>query len=193
MNNNILTNTTELAMLLTKQYISNGDFVIDATCGNGHDTYSLSELVGKEGHVLAIDIQKEALEYTKANTCITCSNITYINDNFTNIDLHANNLNINHKPKAIIFNLGYLPGGNKNITTNIEDSIVAIEKSLELIDLGGIVTIVLYSGHPQGKIEKETILNWSENLSSSKYHAVYISMTNQKKNPPEILMITKKK
>ncbi len=42
-----------------------GDFVIDATMGNGHDTAFLAELVGPSGEVFAFDIQKEALINTE--------------------------------------------------------------------------------------------------------------------------------
>ena len=34
-----------------------GDFVIDATMGNGHDTAFLAELVGPSGEVFAFDIK----------------------------------------------------------------------------------------------------------------------------------------
>ncbi len=37
-----------------------GDIVIDATMGNGHDTQFLAELVGENGHVYAFDIQESA-------------------------------------------------------------------------------------------------------------------------------------
>ena len=43
-----------------------GDFCIDATAGNGHDTVFLCSLVGETGRVLAFDIQPPAVENTNA-------------------------------------------------------------------------------------------------------------------------------
>ena len=44
---------------LLKEVVELGDFVIDATMGNGHDTAFLAELVGPSGEVFAFDIQKK--------------------------------------------------------------------------------------------------------------------------------------
>lgn len=41
-----------------RKVVRPGDYVIDATCGNGHDTLLLAELVGINGHVLGFDIQQ---------------------------------------------------------------------------------------------------------------------------------------
>ncbi len=49
---------------LLKTAAGEGDIVIDATMGNGHDTYFLAELVGENGHVYAFDIQETALMNT---------------------------------------------------------------------------------------------------------------------------------
>lgn len=193
MEHNLLTKTTELAMAVTGQYIKEGDFLIDATCGNGNDTLAFSKMTGPKGQVLAIDIQEKALETARTATCKECSNIVYKIGNFRNIDIISQEIFPGVRPKGIIFNLGYLPGGDKNITTCSEDSLAAVKKAVELIEINGIVTVVLYCGHPQGKEEKESIMNWAEGLSSSDYHVVYNQMLNQHRNPPEILFITKKK
>ena len=42
-----------------------GGFYIDTTMGKGNDTRFFCELAGDEGHILAFDIQKEALEATE--------------------------------------------------------------------------------------------------------------------------------
>lgn len=52
---------------LWKHVIRKGDVVIDATCGNGHDTLALLRMVADKtggGRVYAMDIQKDALEST---------------------------------------------------------------------------------------------------------------------------------
>ncbi|EUJ17052.1 S-adenosylmethionine (SAM)-dependent methyltransferase [Listeria aquatica FSL S10-1188] len=51
---------------LLRKVIFPGDVVIDATCGNGHDTLFLAQLVGPNGKVYAYDIQQTAIEKTEA-------------------------------------------------------------------------------------------------------------------------------
>ena len=46
------------------RHVKPGDFCIDATAGRGHDTAFLCSLVGGSGHVLAFDIQQEAVDST---------------------------------------------------------------------------------------------------------------------------------
>ena len=58
-------NTLSLVHAHLQSWIHAGDFVIDATAGNGKDTEFLCGLVGREGKVLAFDIQEQAVENTK--------------------------------------------------------------------------------------------------------------------------------
>ncbi len=187
---NILEKTTKLAMHLTIPYIEEGDSVVDATAGNGRDTLELAKAVGTNGKVLAIDIQEQALSSTKKLLQENnLTNVEYIQDNFINIDKYAENQGIS----AVVFNLGYLPTGDKTITTITEDTLLAVEKALRLIKIGGIITITMYSGHAEGAKEHDALLKWSKNLRPSTYHAVYFSMHNQGENAPEVLTITRKK
>lgn len=50
------------AKALAEAIIQDGDAVVDATCGNGHDTKFLAGLAGAEGKVYSFDIQAEAIE-----------------------------------------------------------------------------------------------------------------------------------
>ncbi|MHC1722861.1 MAG: class I SAM-dependent methyltransferase [Aminipila sp.] len=189
---NLITKITDLAMKITLEYIEAGDCVIDATAGNGHDTLILAEAVGNNGRVIAFDIQKNALENTekllKENGLI--ERVKLVNDSHENI---MNYVQEENRPSAIIFNFGYLPTGDKSITTKGNSSVSAINAASKLIKLGGIITLVLYSGHEEGRIEKKMILDMLGGLSSTEYHVAYTSMINQSNNPPEIIWITKKK
>ena len=57
--------TTELTHLLISHIIKEGSRVVDATAGNGHDTFFLSNLVGETGKVFSYDIQEVAINNTK--------------------------------------------------------------------------------------------------------------------------------
>lgn len=131
--------------------LTDNDLVIDATIGNGYDTLYLSNHVLK-GHVFGFDIQKQALIHTKEK--LTHSNVTLF------LEGHENMATILKKYlgkiSLILFNLGYLPGGNKEITTTWKTTKIAIEQSLLLLNNKGKILIVVYPGHLQGK--KESIL-----------------------------------
>ncbi len=190
---NILTKTTNLAMELTLKYIQEGDYVIDATCGNGHDTLALAKAVGSDGDVLAMDLQREALDASKALMAENkIQNVCFAQTNFRELSKFSSFAFPDRRPSAVMFNLGYLPGGDKNLTTNAEDSLLAIYHALDLIKPNGVVTVVLYSGHEEGAREKDAILEFVKQLPAQDYHVVYAQMYNQTKNPPEVVWVTKK-
>ena len=187
---NILQKTSELAMYLTLAYVNKGDTVLDATCGNGHDTLSLAKACGNSGKVIAMDIQNKAIYNTKRRLEEKgILNTFFIQDNFINMDQYAEEGSLS----AIVFNLGYMPGEDKRITTIAQDTIKAIEKALFLIKVGGVITITMYPGHSEGRSEKNAILKMAATLSPSIYHCVYMDMHNQSQTAPCILAITKKK
>ena len=94
--------------------------------------------------------------------------------------------------KAVIFNLGYLPGGDKTVTTRAETTLAAVESAMGLLCPDGLICITMYSGHPEGKREKAALLDFAAGLDAGKWHAAYVSMPNQRRDPPEILLITRK-
>lgn len=191
---NLLTKTTELAMAVTCAYLQEGDFAVDATCGNGYDTVRLAGAVGAAGKVLAVDIQRQAVEATEtALEARGLANTVLRQANFKDLAKLVSETFPGQEPAAVVFNLGYLPGGDKGITTGAEDSCAAVKEALNLICDNGIVTVVLYSGHEEGAREKEAILRFARELSAKSYHVVYTNMLNQKNAPPEILWITRKK
>lgn len=193
---NLLTKTTDLAMYLTMGYVEEGDLAIDATCGNGFDTLMLSEAVGEDGAVVSFDIQESAVEAARKHLRDErVENTIVVHDSFINMRKYIEE-DVDEeceKPKAVVFNLGYLPGGNKDITTITEDTLEGVKEALDIIQIGGVVTCTVYSGHEEGKKEKAALLDMAKNLPADKYHVAYVSMPNQENDPPEILMITKKK
>ena len=186
---NIVRNTVSFAMKIAEEYINEGDICIDATAGKGSDTERLCTLAGEKGHVYAFDIQKKALDITEKRLEEKgFRNFTLIHDGHENMSSY-----VKDEVSAVIFNLGYLPEGDKNITTAPWTTMKGIGEALDIIKCDGIVVIVMYQGHEEGKKEKEKILSWAEELDKSIYHCAYVSMINQKNDPPEILFITKKK
>ncbi|WP_396276634.1 tRNA (mnm(5)s(2)U34)-methyltransferase [Haloimpatiens lingqiaonensis] len=129
-----------LAQDIIKDYCSNFDVAIDATLGNGHDSDFLSSIFKK---VYSFDIQSYAVENYKNRGK---ENVVAINSSHEYIDKY-----VIDRVDCVMYNLGYLPGGDKNITTKAQSTLESLDASLKLLNSGGIITICIYWGHEAGK------------------------------------------
>ncbi|WP_026866680.1 class I SAM-dependent methyltransferase [Jeotgalicoccus marinus] len=166
-----------------EEIIEPTDLVVDATCGNGHDSHFLSSLVPK-GTVYSFDIQKDAI--LKAKEKYPAPNIHFIQDGHENVDQY-----IQENIKAAIFNLGYLPGGNKSITTIPETTVTALNKLFTLLSVGGRIAIVVYHGHESGKIERDQLINELSKWPQDTCQVLEYKYINQKNHAPFLLLIEK--
>ena len=162
------------------EHLKEGDVAVDFTMGNGHDTEFLSKTVGENGHVYAFDIQEQALDSTAEN--LKKANCP---DNYTLIlDSHHNVKKYVDVPiKAGMFNLGYLPGGNKKITTMRETTMPAIEAAISLLDRDGILLIAIYPGHEEGDAEGKMVGEYLSTLIRFKHCATKIKILNSPTSP----------
>ena len=134
-----------------------GETAVDATAGNGNDTAFLAELVGARGRVFALDVQLEALDRTARrlgdrgwdNVALVCCDHAMLLRAVPQVHHGAIG--------AVMLNLGYLPGGDKQRTTRIESTVAAIQAGLALLRPGGILTVLAYTGHPGGRAEAEAV------------------------------------
>lgn len=144
---------TEHAHAAVREVLQPGEAAIDATAGNGHDTRFLSEIVGPTGHVFAFDIQPEAIARTAA---WGLTNVTLFRR--THADLaSAIPMERHGRIGAVMFNLGYLPGGDKSVRTVAESTEVALRAGFALLRPGGILSVVAYTGHAGGEEELAAI------------------------------------
>lgn len=175
----------KLSHELMRFLIEKEDTVIDATMGNGHDTLFLSGLCD---HVYAFDIQADALFETKQKL---------VEANRNNVDLilesHENILDYVIDFKGAIFNLGYLPGGDKSITTTAETTLKTFYKLLPYLRRNGFLLYVVYPGHEEGKKEADELHEAFYQLDSMRYKIVRIDLPYQHSNPPYILCLIKQK
>ena len=93
----------------------------------------------------------------------------------------------------IVFNLGYLPGGDKQRATQAETTLASLQAALDKLSVGGLLSVTMYWGHETGKAERAAVLRWAAALDRSTYHCVHTDMCNQPNCPPEILFVTRKK
>lgn len=166
-----------------------GDFAIDATMGNGYDTLFLAECVGPSGKVIALDIQAQALQKTKERL----ENAGMLDRVQLALQSHADlDAVIPESWKGnmavILFNLGYLPGGDKTLITTEKNTLIALEKSLAYLKPKGLLSIMLYPGHEGGKSEADAVLKWVMNLGPQFAIKQKPSMPLNKKGPAWVLI-----
>ncbi|WP_102028487.1 tRNA (mnm(5)s(2)U34)-methyltransferase [Salirhabdus sp. Marseille-P4669] len=178
---------------LLKQSVEIGDYVIDATAGNGHDTVMLAKLVGEAGHVLSFDVQKQAIvKTTELLNKESIHHVTVIQDSHQNLENYFTE-EMKGNIGGAIFNLGYLPGGNHTITTKPDSTIQAIESILPHLKPGKLLVLVVYYGHEGGKVEKDQILAFLHQLNQQQYNVLQYQFINQKNDPPFLLAIEKRR
>jgi tRNA G37 N-methylase Trm5 len=181
------------ARKLVEMATPEGGIAVDATMGNGHDTLYLARLVGKNGHVYAFDIQTEAVTNTKLRLeenqvggRVTLFQKSH--DELQEVIPSSSHGKIN----AAIFNLGYLPGGNKEIVTKPASTIAAIEQLLNIMESEGIIVLVIYHGHEQGAVERDILLDYVSKIDQQRAHVLEYRFINQANNPPFIVAIEKR-
>ena len=189
MGKNFLTNSMNLAKEIAIKKLQEGDIAVDATMGNGNDTVFLANLVGESGKVYSFDVQSTAIENTKKRISDNKINteIELIHDGHENLDKY-----IKEKVKLVMFNLGYLPSAEHNITTKAETTIVAIKKSLDMLEKNGVILLVIYHGHENGKLEKVAIEEFTSSLNQKEYNVMKLGFINQINNPPILVAIEKR-
>ena len=168
------------AQELQKEAILPGMRVIDATMGNGHDTQWLCELVGETGHVYAFDIQPSAVEHTKSRleAAGLLDRATLICDGHQNVRKH-----VEGPVDAVLFNLGWLPGGDHSCTTRLETTLAAVSECLELLAPGGLMTICAYPGHEEGRLEGEELQRRLAGLPKEKFDVFLYRLLNVPESP----------
>ncbi|MCX7904102.1 MAG: class I SAM-dependent methyltransferase [Caloramator sp.] len=182
----IVLKATRMAQDIVRKVISETDVAVDATLGNGNDTIFLSNILHK-GKVYSFDIQAIAIEKFKRTLDEqNIKNIILINDG------HENILNyVKEAPKAIMFNLGYLPGGDEKIITRPETTLKALSDSLKILKPGGIITLVVYTGHTGGAEEGFVLDEYVKNLEPKIYSVMQIKFVNRDERAPYLIVIEK--
>lgn len=183
----------ETAHRIVAGHTKPGDIVIDATLGNGHDTMFLAQRVGPQGHVYGFDIQAQALEKTKqrlsdaqlleAATLFQVSHAKMAN--FIPSQYHG-------RITAAMFNLGYLPGGDKTVITLTDSTLIALKAACMLMAPNGILTILAYPGHSGGDSETQAVQAWIESLNAGLFKVSTHFSTVNKATAPRLYCIEKR-
>lgn len=165
-------------------------YLCDFTMGNGNDTLFMSRLAAQYGiNVYAFDIQAAALESTSAflKKNGAAENYILINDSHSRLDEYVPQ---EGQMACGMFNLGYLPGGDKSVTTLRSTTLEAIQKAVDRLTVGGVLTVTIYPGHPEGKIEGELIEKYLSSLSNHDFNVLKYALCN--KTDPPYVMVTQR-
>lgn len=182
-------NSLGLTHRFMAEHIRPGDFCIDATAGKGRDTLFLCRLVGESGRVLALDIQPEAVTQTKAllkeNGVADRAQVV--------VDCHSRMAAYAAPESAdgIMFNFGWLPGGDHTAFSHPETSIAAIRAGLEILKPGGVMTLCIYYGRENGTAERDALLAFLPTLDNRRYTVIRADFTNRTGAVPIPVFIVK--
>lgn len=179
---------TEWNHRLLTGLIPEGGICIDATAGTGRDSLFLAQQVGEMGHVISFDIQQTAIVQTRQRL----EEVGYEERVKLILDSHVHMAQyVTESVDAILFNFGYLPGGDHTIATKPETSLLAVQQGLLLLKKGGVMSLCVYSGGDTGMEEYDKLTGWAAGLPGKEYLVIRNDFYNRNNHPPVILLILK--
>ena len=181
---------TDRAQQILADVLQEGDIAIDATVGNGYDTVFLAKAVGSTGHVFGFDVQPEAIANTRKQ--LQQQNLQQRVTLFQqdHADLAARIPDpLKQGIKAVMFNLGYLPGGDKSLVTRDHSTLQALNTVLPHLLPGGVITIVAYRGHSGGQGETRAVRDWCTQLDKLSYSVEVINSPTESESAPLLITI----
>jgi hypothetical protein len=171
----------DLAHHYWQRLLYNGGWAIDATLGNGKDTLKLAQLLaGKPGGIIGIDIQPQAVQRT----------LEHLQDHLSPEELGRIHLFCQshetfpalaeqHLIQLIVYNLGYLPKGNKQVTTMATSTLESVNKGFNMIAPGGALCITCYPGHEEGSREEQELLHCLSCLDATSWNVCHHAFPNR--------------
>ena len=180
---------TALVQEILRPVIREGDLVIDATTGNGHDTLFLADCVGAAGKVLAFDVQAAALASARARLefASLSERVEFFLESHAAMGRHAAAGSVT----VVMFNLGYLPGENHDLTTESDETLTALAAASDLLKPGGVLSVVCYPGHPAGAAEAVAVESWMASLAAHGWRIAMYGAVGTRRPAPFLLLAAK--
>ena len=180
---------TKLAQKLISDKFDSINYGVDATCGNGNDTFFLAGICGADGMIFSFDVQEEALDKTEKLLAINNqqAGVMLINSGHENMEKL-----IKPKVDVVMFNLGYLPKSESKICTRPETTIAALEATLKLVSAAGIITVLCYPGTEEGRVETQEVNKWIGNLDKNEFSLSEYNSEKQDGTTPVLYLLEKK-
>lgn len=187
-----MTLLTQQARDAIARALTPGSIAVDATVGNGHDTLFLAEAVGNQGRVYGFDIQQTALKSTRAriDTAGFAATVDLINADHAGLKVELARRGVT-RVNAFMFNLGYLPGSDKQLITRTESSLSALRQAVELVMVGGCISLIAYSGHRDGAEETQAIADYCKTLDPQQFLLHHDQPQGLRRPAPQWFLITR--
>jgi tRNA A58 N-methylase Trm61 len=188
-----LASVLKFARQVAAASVQSGDLVIDATVGQGHDTLELAQLVGVDGKVIGFDIQEAAISIARdlIYAKLTNYSINWVHGSHEFM-LEAVPAEWLGQVSLVMFNLGYLPGYDHQITTNLQSTLAGLNAASQLLKAGGVITIVAYTGHEGAQEEADAVEKWASLLPQKQFNVLSYRFLNQVNHPPFLIVVEKK-
>lgn len=200
--------TEALATFVSGAFLHGGEqdapqtlLCVDATCGNGHDTLFLADLLGRllpgeNAAVMAFDVQEAALDATK----------TLLDKESTGRNVRVSLLLRSHAELAaaqdelapgsalcaVMYNLGFLPRSDKQVTTRSESTLASLKAAKERLVHGGIIALHAYGGHKGGLEEMQAVTAWFSTLAYPAWQVGRYAICNKPRNPETLFLAHKR-
>ena len=152
---------TRIAQDRVAEVLRDGSLAVDATVGNGHDTLFLARQVGPSGRVWGFDVQADTLARVQAQLeqCDLAGRVQLLHTGHEHLATALPDDALG-RLAAVMFNLGYLPGGDKQLTTRPDTTLQALAASVANLRPGGLLSVVVYRGHAGGQQEADAVADW---------------------------------
>ncbi|WP_446811783.1 class I SAM-dependent methyltransferase [Methylomonas sp. 2BW1-5-20] len=182
----------ELAHNIAGSYLKPGDIAVDATLGNGHDTLFLAQSVGVKGLVFGFDIQQRALikSYQRLLEYDLQSRVKLCLASHADMRRHIPE-QWHGRVRVAMFNLGYLPGADKTVITQIDSTLAALHEACALLAPVAAITVLAYPGHPGGELDAEQLAAWCQRLDKANFTSEEILSHHDKPGAPRLFVIRK--
>lgn len=182
----------ETAHDIVRQHLNAGGMALDATIGNGHDTVFLAQCVGETGHVFGFDIQLQALDNTRQRLQQRGLENRVSLFHVSHADIRAClSDKLRGGIRAVMFNLGYLPGGDKTVITQTSSTLDALDAASRLLAKPGVITVLAYPGHVGGDQETEELADWCARLDERQFKVEIMLSSHEQPNAPRLFVIRK--
>lgn len=183
-----LTHIVSWSQKLACEVLCKGDLAIDLTAGRGRDTSALAEAVGRQGQVVAFDIQMVAIELTtrflldRHLAVHHCPGDQILVKQPGIYLVHACHSTLGkvlqHPARVIIANLGYLPGGDQGLITRPGSTLDALQRSLPLLIPGGRLVVTVYPAHEGGAEEETAVAEFFSSLPADQWQVLSLRVGN---------------
>lgn len=165
---------------------------VDATAGRGDDTVTLARIVGPAGRVIAMDASEAAVAATRSTVAAAAAAasrplapvdvVCACHSTLANVLAVAAPL---HRPRAVVFNLGWLPGapGRAATATRPDTTLAALDAAAAALERGGFISVCSYVGHAGGAEEAAAVRGALARLDPNDWIVVEANVVNRAAAP----------